>query len=561
MTRSRCSTSASRPTRRSSSSTTTSGAPPVGASSTPGPCRTWRPSSSWAGASTVAPTCGRSGSCSTSCWSGRRPFEGADDDALRAAILDPARPAPAFARARPDLPAELFALVARCLEKSRVAGAIARPMSWWRRSSAWPAVGWPASCRPGWRHDRRRPRAIASPWGWCGRWPIAPTARASISAARGCGPTAGSSSRSAPSARRRRRPCRWSRSSPARPSPPPVGPATAASAGAPGGCSAPSPAAAHPEPSRRPSARALAGRLAAAHDGPSRRTALVALLVVAVTSGFMLGWPRRGAARTTTPIAAPVAALQLERLDRSLERLRAAGDPAAAEALFARFVAQPENTAVASTAWLRRAARELASRDLEAALASAGAAYLAAHDERTETRALAAVVEVQLARQRWFEVAAALATIGRSDDPALARAATAVALATRRPLPDQPRSASDASVAALRLGQREPRAVTSAVTLDLDGDGRDEIVALDGQVVRAWRPGGRDPVAGGRGHAPATRCAQAATLAARGSRSRGSRAPRYSRSRRAPRPRSRRPSTPAPARSATSTTTAPSSST
>jgi hypothetical protein len=50
---------------------------------------------------------------------GRRPFEGADDDALRAAILDPARPAPALARARPDLPAELFALVARCLEKSR----------------------------------------------------------------------------------------------------------------------------------------------------------------------------------------------------------------------------------------------------------------------------------------------------------------------------------------------------------------------------------------------------------------------------------------------------------
>jgi hypothetical protein len=420
---------------------------------------------------------------------GRRPFEGADDDALRAAILDPARPAPALARARPDLPAELFALVARCLEKSRSRRyrtanelvATLQRLASGRMASELPA--WLASRPSAAESDRvalglvraladrtdregvdlRRTRVwsdgrVELAVGAVGASPeeavqvVAQLASQAIAAAGG--PRDG---------RERRRARRM------------LGTLTAA---------------AHPEPSRRPSARALAGRLAAAHDGPSRRTALVALLVVAVTSGFMLGWPRRGAARTTTPIAAPVAALQLERLDRSLERLRAAGDPASADALFARFVAQPENTAVASTAWLRRAARELASRDLEAALASAGAAYLAAPDERTATRALAAVVEVQLARQRWFEVAAALATIGRSDDPALARAATAVALATRRPLPDQPRSASDASVAALRLGQREPRAVTAAVTLDLDGDGRDEIVALDGQVVRAWRPGG-----------------------------------------------------------------------
>jgi hypothetical protein len=247
MTRSRCSTSASRPTRRSSSSTTTSGAPPVGASSTPGPCRTWRPSSSWAGASTVAPTCGRSGSCSTSCWSGadRSRAPTTTRCGLRSSIPR-GRRRPSRARAPTCRPS--CSRWWRAASRSRGRGAIARPMSWWRRSSAWPAVGWPASCRPGWRHDRRRPRAIASPWGWCGRWPIAPTARASISAARGCGPTAGSSSRSAPSARRRRRPCRWSRSSPARPSPPPVGPATAASAGAPGGCSAPSPR--PPTPSR-----------------------------------------------------------------------------------------------------------------------------------------------------------------------------------------------------------------------------------------------------------------------------------------------------------------------
>ena len=223
----------------------------------------------------------------------------------------------------------------------------------------------------------------------------------------------------------------------------------------------------------------------------SRPTAALAAGVAVISLVAGVAWWRGRAAAPRSTAAPPAeVATRLERLERAEERLRTAGDTAAADALFAQFVAQPENAALVAEAWLRRSDRETARRALEPALASAAAGYLAARDAATVARALTAVVAIQLARRRWDDVERALALRGRTDDPAIARAAEALAVATRRASSRGAAVApAQAAARALATGRLEPGEPRAAAAVDLDGDGRDEVVALDGAALRAWRPG------------------------------------------------------------------------
>lgn len=417
---------------------------------------------------------------------GVRPFDHLAGAARRSELLNLERPTPSIADHRADLPAEVVRVVMRCLEKPRarryrsaneLVAALQRLAD---DHEACELPLWLASAPSADEADRvalALVRALVARGDVRGvdpgRTRVGPDGRVELAA--GAGPASaaddvravaqlasqaidvGGGIRTAVEARRARRMRRALRS--------------------------------------RVSARQLERRLAAAYAPRRARTVatlvlVAAVAVVAVVAGWR--WNQRapvGSARTqATP---PAVANQLDRLESAVARLRSAGDVAAADVLFDRFVAQPENGALRADAWLRRAAREQAARDFEPALASAAAAYLAAPDAHTAARALTSVVAVQLARRRWDEVEHALAVLGPTSDPTIAHAADALAIATRRSVPRGPAVAASLRAAArLLAGRQEPAAPRVAEAIDLDGDGRAEVVAVDGGMLRGWRPGG-----------------------------------------------------------------------
>jgi serine/threonine protein kinase len=215
------------------------------------------------------------------------------------------------------------------------------------------------------------------------------------------------------------------------------------------------------------------------------RSRMISLVIVLAATGIAGDGPRP-ASRSV----APDLLLQLDRLEDEMARSQASGDAVAANTLFESFVARPENARARATAWLRRSSRQIAASELEPALASASAAYLAAVDESEEVRGLTAVLSAQLARRHWDEAGRALAALGPVESPTIARAAATIAVATRR---QPPRRADTSPVVAaagrLLVGRPEPAPAVHAEAIDLDGDGRDEVLAVDNRGLRALSPG------------------------------------------------------------------------
>ena len=418
---------------------------------------------------------------------GVRPFDHLDDTALRAQLADLEQPTPSIERHRADLPAALVAVVARCLEKvrarryrsanelvvalQRLAGdQAACELPLWLTSApsadegdrvalglvqALAARGTPAGI------DVRATRVWPDGRAELAAGTEASTAAADVRAVALLARDAIDAAGGVRTPRERRRAARMRHV---------LAPVVRDRA------------------PRSPSARRLARRLAAAHT--PRRTAAAlaigALVALALVVAFALP------AFRAPPRAAPAAtAPQLERLESAMARLVAAGDDDAARVLFDRFVAQPENAGLRAEAWLHRSEREQAAHALDPALASAAAAYLAALDEDGATRALAAIAQLQRARRRWNELGHALAALGPSDDPAIARAAAELAFAMRRPVAPDPAVPAEVLTAAhLLSGQPAATAPTSAAAVDLDGDGRDELLAIQGGILSAARADG-----------------------------------------------------------------------
>jgi|JI10StandDraft_1071094.scaffolds.fasta_scaffold16734_4 hypothetical protein len=419
---------------------------------------------------------------------GQRPFDDLSEAALRAELQDQRQPTPSIARHRPDLPPALVEIVARCLAKARAQRfqsaeellAAMQRLAGEHAAQALPT--WLATAPSAAESDRvalgliravaTHTAPIAIDLDATKVWPdgrvelgtrtetsstadqVQVVARLAIRAIDGAGGL-----RTPLEARRARRMRR-------------VLERALRATGA-----------------RSASAGWLEQRLTEAYR--ARRHGVAALAVVAglmVVAVAVWRWspaPAGSAATTSAQVA------QLERLEEQMARLRTAGDDPGADALFDSFTAQPENAPLRSEAWRRRSGRELADRQLESALASAGRSYLAAANPRAAARALAAVVEVQVARRRWDEVGRALVELGASDDVALARAGAAVAVATRRAVARDPMpSAPLATATALLVGTPAPVEMLRAEALDLDGDGQDELVTVADRVVRGLRPGG-----------------------------------------------------------------------
>lgn len=420
---------------------------------------------------------------------GARPFVADDDDALRAAILKDGVPTP-LDQVRPDLPRELVRLTERCLERSRarrcgsadeliatleaLAERGGRELSRWLAAGPLPAeadrvaVGLVEALAA---HTDARPIDPARTRVWPdGRVElIAREAEPEVAAADNLAAVGQLADRVIEAANGSRTPQQHRRAQRMR---------RALSTTQ------------HPIATRRPSAHHLARQLAAARAPRRLWPAVATGLALAAAAALGLVVYARARASGAAAIIAPSFSPQLERLDASMARLREAREPAAARALFERFVTDPANARLATDAWLRRHATELAAHDYEAALASAGAAYLAAADPGASQRALAALIEVQIAQRRWSEVGEAVAS-DELEPGVRERVTAAVAIATRHQPPrGLARSDSDAIAQRLLVGEPSPGAPTVATAIDLDGDGRDEVVSVEAGEVRAWRPDG-----------------------------------------------------------------------
>jgi hypothetical protein len=198
------------------------------------------------------------------------------------------------------------------------------------------------------------------------------------------------------------------------------------------------------------------------------------------------------------PVVAPPAAIdpaapeRLVQVEREVERLRGAGHAAAAEQVFATFVAQPDNAGVRAEAWLHRADRELAERAFDAALRSYASGYVAATRLDDDHRALVGVAGVHLARWRWDALAQVEPLLAPLPDQALrTEVHDRVALANRRA---DARAVADPEIAragkALLAGTPLPGPVVAAGAVDLDGDGAPELVTVALGELTAWRIGG-----------------------------------------------------------------------
>ncbi len=245
-----------------------------------------------------------------------------------------------------------------------------------------------------------------------------------------------------------------------------------------------------PETNPKLTARQLERRLAAVHSPRFARGSIAAVLALAMLGVAALTWSPSCRAQRTDQ-ATPARLELLDRLESQVAALQSADDLSQANALFEGFVAEPANARLRSIAWRRRSARELAAHEPEPALVSAGKAYLTAGDEREEGLALKALIDVQLARQRWDEVDRALVELGERDGGSMAHASIAAAIATRRSLRlDVLRSPLNDAAHRLLVGLPDPGGSGPAEAIDLDGDGRDEVVLFDGEVLHALRPGG-----------------------------------------------------------------------
>ena len=213
--------------------------------------------------------------------------------------------------------------------------------------------------------------------------------------------------------------------------------------------------------------------------------AVAAAAVLAAVAVFAVARHERRA-RPAEAHAAVIA--RLDELFAELDRLHAAGALAEEQRLFQEFLEAERDPAVIAQAWLRRADRELARDELEPARISYSAAYARGAAALLQHQALVGLATVYLHGWEWDRLVAAIAvdaTLGVAPDDQAGFLRDRSLLAVRAPDTGLAPSPPTAAVAAALLhGTPSPTAAWQVVAVDVDGDGRDEVLALeDGALV------------------------------------------------------------------------------
>jgi len=227
--------------------------------------------------------------------------------------------------------------------------------------------------------------------------------------------------------------------------------------------------------------------------------ALVAAL--AITVGMWIGrcGARRGE-RTRASATSAAAASRATALLAEIDRLEGAGQAAEAARLYDAFIHDERDATALTLAWLGHGDRQRARGQRDAALDSYAAAYARSADPVAQRRALLALSELYRERWEWDRLIAALDVhdhlVGprATTDPRAAQLRDAARFATRSPDVLASPSASTAALArALLTGRAVPGRAAGALTLDLDGDGTHELLAVEnGAIVVRSADGARD---------------------------------------------------------------------
>jgi hypothetical protein len=230
-----------------------------------------------------------------------------------------------------------------------------------------------------------------------------------------------------------------------------------------------------------------------ARPAPRRRrarfvTALVLATFVAVIGGWLFA--RSNAGARLAPPADLYGEARVAALAADLRRLDQEGSEKDADRLLDEFLQEDWAPRTLALAWLVRGDRAHARRDGDRAEASYAAAYARASDDGTRRRALLALATVYLDRWEWDRLATVMdvydSVPGRRD-PREDELRERLWLARRDAI-----AASNGSSVARRVaksmlqGRSLGVEVLSAVPIDLDGDGHDELVTTEGDdlVIR-----------------------------------------------------------------------------
>lgn len=210
------------------------------------------------------------------------------------------------------------------------------------------------------------------------------------------------------------------------------------------------------------------------------RAALGAVALAAVIGGGVY------LARGTQP--APREALDaaelasLAQLDHEIATRWQAGDREGADALFDSFLERAPSDELRARAWLDRATRERSLAASRAARNSFARAYLAGGSAESGARALAGLANVSLDIGDWSTLAVLTPRVA-SDLPGLPER---VAFAFREPAALAGDPATAAVSRTLLRGSPLDAAPIAAEVLDLDGDGRDELVLIERTQIVAF---------------------------------------------------------------------------
>ena len=235
----------------------------------------------------------------------------------------------------------------------------------------------------------------------------------------------------------------------------------------------------------------LAAIGAAMHARTRRRTTLVVAAVLAVAAAGFAGLRSRSDDLTSLDLREIRAAAHLARVEAAVAQLDHARRHAEADAVFANFAALPEHrgTEALARGWLHDGARLFGRGDYDGAISAFAEAYAGAGNGATQRAALIALGRIWRAQYDWRRLGRTLQVLRarwprQSSDGAIRELALAHAIANRDFAEAETRARDAATRSTLRA-LSQVRHLASQVpgrkmlALDMNGDGKDSLVAID----------------------------------------------------------------------------------